>query len=95
VTATIQEQIDIHLRALARLFQQVDGRRPTERRLSDREMQVALLAAATPLTYEAIGKRLFIGTSTVKTNVKRAMAKLGVRRRFELPLALRGLGDGQ
>lgn len=92
MTAAIQEQIDGHLQALHGLYQLLDGRGPTGQRLSEREMQIALLAATTPLTYEEIGRRLYISRSTAKTICTRAMVKLGVRRRTELPQALRGLG---
>jgi DNA-binding CsgD family transcriptional regulator len=94
VTAAIQEQIDTHLQALADLFRRLDSRRPTGRRLSDRELQVAMLASATPLTSRQIGARLFVSEETVKTTLGRAYRKLGIVRRVELAHALRRLGDG-
>jgi two-component system nitrate/nitrite response regulator NarL len=46
-------------------------------RLSDREQQIVALIAE-GMSYVAIGKRLYLGTATVKTYAARAFEKLGV-----------------
>jgi DNA-binding CsgD family transcriptional regulator len=51
--------------------------------LTDREREVALLAAA-GLTAKEIGERLFISTRTVETHLARSYAKLGVTSKVEL-----------
>jgi DNA-binding CsgD family transcriptional regulator len=91
-TADLQNQIDEHLKALTGLYAVVNGRRGTDTRLSPRELDVVTLAAATPLTYEQMAARLYISTSTVKTSMTRAFAKLGVGRRHQLQDALRSAG---
>jgi DNA-binding CsgD family transcriptional regulator len=59
------------------------------RGLTDREAEVAALAA-TGATNAEIARELYISVNTVKTHVGRALAKLGLRTRTELALAVSG-----
>lgn len=90
---SIHGLIDEHLRALVGLYQLLDQRRPTQTRLSQRELEVATLAAATPLTNKEIGARLFMAEDTVKSHLRRTFAKLGIRKRVQLQGALAQAGD--
>ncbi|MEH1053748.1 LuxR C-terminal-related transcriptional regulator [Micromonospora sp. CPCC 206171] len=56
--------------------------------LSDRERQIATLAAA-GVTSRAIAERLFLSTRTVENHLQRVYSKLGITGRAELPAALR------
>jgi DNA-binding CsgD family transcriptional regulator len=85
--------IDGHLRALCGLYAALNGRRGSETQLSARELELATLAAATPLTYLQMAARLHVSESTVKTYMSRAFAKPGVNRRHQLQDALRAF-DG-
>lgn len=62
--------------------------------LSPTERSVAELAAQGHTNNE-IAKRLFVSVKTVEANLSRAYAKLGIRSRAELALALRGKGPAQ
>ena len=61
----------------ARLVDRLRTRRPERPRLSEREAAVLRLVAEGCTNVE-IGRRLFIGESTVKTHLLRAFGKLGV-----------------
>ncbi len=56
------------------------SRRP---QLSDREREVALLAAQN-LTSREIAERLFVSVRTVDNHLQQVYVKLGVKRRTEL-----------
>jgi LuxR family maltose regulon positive regulatory protein len=84
----IRRQIDEHLVALARLFSTLNRGRPADVRLAPRELSVAVLAGTTPLTNAEIAARLNVSIDTVKTNLRRVYAKLGIDRRGMLSAAL-------
>jgi DNA-binding CsgD family transcriptional regulator len=89
---SVDDLIEEHLRALAGLYAARNGRCVPEVRLSARELEVATLAAATPLTYAEMAARLFVSESTIKTLLQRCYAKLGIRRRHQMQDALRTAG---
>jgi DNA-binding CsgD family transcriptional regulator len=71
---------------------------PNERRLSDREQEVATLVLA-GMTYKQVGDRLFISAKTVEHHVARMRQRLGCGSRSELLARLRAMaaeraGDG-
>jgi DNA-binding CsgD family transcriptional regulator len=88
VIATLQEQIDAHLVVLLDLYGQVNRVRPTGERLSPRELEVATLYAASPLTAAEVGRQLFMSPDTVKSHMRKIFRKLGVTRRMQLSAAL-------
>jgi DNA-binding CsgD family transcriptional regulator len=57
--------------------------------LSEREMEVAVLAVTTALTTNEMAERLGITPGTVKIHLHTIYTKMGVHRRLELALKLR------
>lgn len=87
--ASIQDEIDEHLRALADLFRVVDYRRRTGESLTDQQLQACTLAAA-GLSNQQIAARMFLTEDTIKTHLRRSFQRLGIKRRSQLALALAG-----
>ena len=83
----ILELAAAYLEAAAAIKGHLIGEKPE---LTKRELEIAQLAAA-GLTNKAIGARLFISENTVKTQLKSAFEKLGVKSRVLLKQALQRL----
>ena len=89
---TVQAQVEAHLAAAAKLYRELNAHRPRGVRLADREVQVAVLYALTPMSAAAIGAKLHLSEETVKGTVRRIFRKLRINERAELPAALANIG---
>ncbi len=88
MTASVQHQVEQHLKEIAGLYREVNATRPFDQMLSEREMDIAVRYALTPMTAARIGELMFVSETTVKGLLRRAFTKLGIESRAELPAAL-------